>query len=48
LPRTEEGYHHNFNCGDPFPKWLIPLRSKSSDEVWDAFYLNIFSRFGVP
>jgi hypothetical protein len=50
LPRTEDGYHHILICVDPFSKWceLIPLKTKSSEEVWNALYLNIFARFGVP
>ena len=37
-------------CVDPFSKWceLLPLRSKSSEEVWSVLYGQLFTRFGLP
>ena len=50
LPISPEGYRHCLIMVDAFSKWieLVPLRSKSSQEVANALYNHIFSRFGLP
>lgn len=40
LPTTVEGYKHIMIAVDVFSKWveLFPMRSKSSEEVWEVLY----------
>jgi hypothetical protein len=50
LPETEHGYKHALVCIDPFSKWveLFPMRTKTSEEVWNVLYSQLFCRFGLP
>ena len=47
---TGEGFKHIMIAVDVFSKWveLYPMRSKSSEEVWDVLYSQMFTRFGLP
>lgn len=35
---------------DVFSKWieLFPMKTKSSKEVWEVMFNNVFSRYGMP
>lgn len=50
LPLTTTGYHHLLLCVDSFSKWveLLPMRTKSSEEVAEVLRHHIIARFGVP
>ena len=50
LPVTIDGYKHCLILVDVFSKWieLYPMKTKSSTEVWDVMFNNVFSRYGLP
>ena len=50
LPTTKRGNKYVLVCIEHMTKWveLIPLPSKASPFVAQAFLENILSRFGVP
>lgn len=50
LPLTTTGYRHVLLCVDVFSKWVeaVPMRTKSSAEVWEVLYGQIIARYGVP
>jgi Integrase core domain. len=50
LPLTTTGYRHLLLCVDSFSKWieLIPMKTKSSEEVAEVLRHHIIARFGVP
>lgn len=50
LPTTSDGYSHILICVDPFSKWteLFAMKTKSSEEVWQVLFEQVFCRFGLP
>ena len=50
LPTTKNGYRHVLLMVDVFSKWVevLPLKPKTSSEVWDIMFEEVFCRFGLP
>jgi hypothetical protein len=50
LPETAYGYKHVLLCIDAYSKWieLVPLRTKTSKEVTQAFKDHWLTRWGAP
>ena len=49
LPKARDGYKHCLLMVDAFSKWveLIPMRTKSSQEVAQVIKLHLIARFGI-